>query len=95
MQTKLCLNFLGLLQKLFKISRFIEFASPLITMNVTKYRMIESDESEKHKENFSCPYIDRDEPSVEALLMFVLLSVVVLGITPDLLNLLKNAVLIT
>ena len=75
--------------------RFIEFASPLITMNVSKDRIIALEVSENDNGNFSFPLFVRVDPSAEVMLMLVLLRVTALGIVPDFLSLLKNAVLIT
>ena len=75
--------------------RFIEFASPLITMNVSKDRMIELEVSENDNGNLSFPLFISVDPSAEVMLMLVLFRVIVLGIAPDFFSLLKNAVLIT
>ena len=75
--------------------RFIEFASPLITMNVSKDRIIELEVSENDNGNLSFPLFISVDPSAEVMLMLVLLRVIVLGIAPDFFSLLKNAVLIT
>ena len=60
--------------------RFIEFASPLITMNVSKDRMIELEVSENDNGNFSFPLFVSVDPSAEVMLMLVLLKAVVLWI---------------
>ena len=75
--------------------RFIEFASLLITMNVSKERMIELKESENEIGNFSFPSFDSVDTSAEVILMLKLLRVIVLGIAPYFSSLSKNAVLIT
>ena len=74
--------------------KFIAFASPLITMNASKDRMIELDVSENDTGNFIFPLFVSVDPSAEVM-MLVLLRVIVLGIAPDFSSLLKNAVLIT
>ena len=63
--------------------RFIEFASPLITMNVSKDRMIELEVSENDNGNFSFPLFISVDPSAEVMLMLVFLRVIVLRIAPD------------
>ena len=63
--------------------RFIEFASPVITMNVSKDRIIELEVSENDNGNFSFPLLVSVDPSAEVMLMLVLLRVIVLGIAPD------------
>ena len=75
--------------------RFIEFASPFITINVSKYKVIDLDVSENDNGNFSFPLFVSVDPSAEVMLMLVLLRVTALGIVPDFFSLLKNAVLIT
>ena len=63
--------------------RFIEFASSLITINVSKDRMIELDVSENDNGNFSFPLFVSVDSSAKVMLMLVLLRVTVLGIDPD------------
>mgnify|MGYP001294351254 CR=1 FL=1 len=75
--------------------RFIEFASPFITINVSKYKVIDLDVSENDNGNFSFPLFVSADPSAEVMLMLVLLRVTALGIVPDFFSLLKNAALIT
>ena len=64
-------------------SRFIEFASPLITMKLSKDRVIELEVSENDNGNFSFPLFVSVDQSAEVMFMLVLLSVIVLGIVPD------------
>ena len=75
--------------------RFIEFASPFITINVSKCKVIDLDVSENDNGNFSFPLFVSADPSAEVMLMLVLLRVTAFGIVPDFFSLLKNAVLIT
>ena len=50
--------------------RFIEFASPLTAMYVSKDRMIAMDVSENDNGNFSFPLFDSVDPSPEVMLMW-------------------------
>ena len=75
--------------------RFIEFASPLITMNVSKDRIIELEVSENDNGNFSFPLLVIVDPSAEVMLMLVLLRVTASGIVPYFFNFLKKVALIT
>ena len=63
--------------------RFIEFASPLITMKLSEDGVMELDVSENDNENFSFPLFVSVDPSAEVMLMLVLFRVTVLGIAPD------------
>ena len=58
-------------------------------MNASKDRMVELDLSENDNGNFSFPLLVSVDPSSEVMLMLVLLRVIVLGIAPDFLSLLK------